>query len=296
MESTSSHKTVVAVVALIIVAVGMAVFLNRPEPVPEIIVPEVVVVPDPLYKKIGTSVQGRAIDSYTYGKEGKLLVFVGGIHGGYEWNSVALAYKFMDYLKDNPDTVPAGLRVTVIPNLNPDAVYRVTGKEGRFALTDVSTDEKLLASARFNANGIDLNRNFDCKWQAKSTWRAKTVSAGTAPFSEPEAIALKNFVAEYSPDGVVFWHSQANAVYASQCDKGILPVTLSIMDTYSKASGYPAIKTFDSYVVTGAAEDWLASINIPAITVELKTHETLDWEKNLAGVKSLFDYFSPKKI
>ena len=66
------------------------------------------------------------------------------------------------------------------------------------------------------------------------------------------------------------------------------------MNAYSKASGYPAVKSFDAYAVTGDAEGWLASINIPAITVELQTHETIEWERNLSGIKALFEYYKLK--
>ncbi len=180
----------------------------------------------------------------------------------------------------------------MIPSLNPDGVFKVVGKEGRFNLTDVSTDTEVLASGRFNAHEVDLNRNFDCKWKPKGVWKSKTVSAGSAPFSEPEAQALKTFVAKNTPHAVIFWHSQANAVYASECEKGILPETLAVMNAYSRASGYPAVKSFGAYEVTGDAEGWLASIGIPAITVELSTHESVEWGKNLAGVKALIEYFS----
>ena len=90
---------------------------------------------------------------------------------------------------------------------------------------------------------------------------------------------------------MVFWHSQANAVYASECEDGILPETRAITKAYSRASGYPAMDSFDAYEVTGDAEGWLASIGIPAITVELKTHEAIEWEKNLAGIKALFAHY-----
>lgn len=246
------------------------------------------------YEIIGTSVEGRKIESYTYGTSTKKLVFVGGVHGGYEWNSVLLAYQMKDYLDLNPASIPAGLSVVIIPSLNPDGVFRVTGKEGRFTAANVSTSSLVQESGRFNAHAVDLNRNFDCKWQPKSTWRSKEVSAGSSAFSEPEAAAFRNFISNSKPSAVVFWHSQSNAVYASQCNNGILPGTLAIMNAYSKASFYPAVQTFDAYVTTGAADDWLASINIPAITVELKTHETIEFERNLAGVKALFEYFRGK--
>ena len=246
---------------------------------------------------IGTSVEGRTIEAYTYspatdgGSAKKHLVFVGGVHGGYEWNSVLLAYTFMDYLATNKNFIPEDVTVTVIPSANPDGVYKVVGKEGRFSTADVPAKVDSVPG-RFNARQVDLNRNFDCKWKSESMWKGNKVSAGSAPFSEPETKAIRDFVLKNKPDAVVFWHSQANAVYASECEKGILAQTRDIMKAYSKASGYPAVDSFDAYEVTGDAEGWLASINIPAITVELATHETVEWKKNLAGIEALLVLYS----
>ena len=72
-----------------------------------------------------------------------------------------------------------------------------------------------------------------------------------------------------------------------------MPETRTIMSTYATAAGYPAVDTFSAYPVTGDAEGWLASIGIPAITVELSTHETIEWEQNLLGIKALLNYFQP---
>ena len=247
---------------------------------------------EPKTEVIGTSVEGRDITAYTFGNGEKHLLFVGGIHGGYEWNSVLLAYEFIDYLEKNHESIPQNLAVTVVPSANPDGVYKVIGKEGRFLSSDAPKDKKDTAVGRFNSNEVDLNRNFDCKWQPESTWQSKKVSAGTKVFSEPEAVAIRDLVLKLRPEAVVFWHSQANAVYASECEEGILPRTLTVMNAYAKATGYPAVDSFDAYEVTGDAEGWLASIGIPAITVELKTHETIEWEKNLLGIKALFNLYS----
>ena len=242
---------------------------------------------------IGKSVEGRNIDAVTFGNGDTRIMFVGGMHGGYEYNSVLLAYKFIDYLSANPGVVPDSLSVTIIPSANPDGLYKVTGVDGRFSASDVSenTNDGL---GRFNANNVDLNRNFDCKWKPESMWKGNVVSAGNAPFSEPESSAIRDFVLANNPSAVIFWHSKANAVYASECEGGILPETIDIMNVYSRVSGYRAVDSFDAYEITGDAEGWLASINIPAITVELKTHETVEWEKNLAGAKALFVYYSQK--
>lgn len=276
-----------------LVGAGITLFVSKSrEKISEVAMPAIQTTPE--HKVIGTSVLGRKIESFTYGIGENQLVFVGGIHGGYEWNGVLLAYGLMDYLKKNLAAIPENLKVTVIPSLNPDGVFKVVQKEGRFNLSDVLADKEIQASGRFNANLVDLNRNFDCKWKKDGVWRSKVVSAGGAPFSEPEARAIRDFALKYKPKAFVFFHSQANAVYASECGEGILPETLEILNTYSKASGYPLAKSFDSYTVTGDASDWLASIKIPAISVELKTHETIEWEKNLAGAKALFGFYNKK--
>lgn len=294
----SPAKTVlVGILVLAILSVGLlALFAwqGKPPATIEVKLTEIPAPVGPRHQTIGLSVENRPIEAYAYGNGKTQLVFVGGVHGGYEWNSVLLAYQFIDYLNKNPKTVPTSLTITVIPDLNPDGVFAVTGKTGRFIATDISTNQLTLIAGRFNADQVDLNRNLDCRWVPKSTWQNKTVSAGSKPFSEPEAAAFRDFVLEKKPAGVVFWHSQANAVYASACQAGILPATLDMMNIYSRASGYPAVKSFDSYATTGAADDWLASINIPAITVELQTHETIEWERNLAGIKALMGYYRQK--
>ncbi|NQV15292.1 hypothetical protein HQ531_07530 [bacterium] len=283
-------RVILTAIVLIVVCGGLFVFfflLNDKS------ITEEIIDNSPKQSVIGLSVEEREIKAQTYGNGKIHLAFVGGIHGGYEWNSVLLAYEVIDYLEVNPEIIPDNIKITIIPVLNPDGLYKIIEKEGRFTIADIPT-EKDTVPGRFNANEVDLNRNFDCKWEPKSTWRNNPVSAGTSPFSEPEAQAIRDFVLENNPTAVVFWHSQANAVYASECENGILPQTIDIMNVYADASGYNAIESFDSYEITGDAEGWLASINIPAITVELKNHEDIDWEQNIAGIKALFEYYQLK--
>lgn len=283
-------------VALLIGFVGLAVTLVFVSPHKTL--PPPVQNESPMHTVIGKSVQGRNIDAYTYLPLGratttddKKMLFVGGIHGGYEWNSVVLAYTFKDYLDAHPEFVPRGVSITIIPDANPDAVFKVVGKEGEFSAADVPAGGDL-SFERFNADKVDLNRNFDCKWQPTGTWRSQKVNAGTAAFSEPETRAVRDFVLRNHIDAAVFWHSQSDGVYASQCEHGILPETLLLMEAYATASGYPAYKTFDAYTTTGAADDWLASENIPALTVELKTHQSVEWPENFAGIKSILSILS----
>lgn len=282
---------IIGVLLLVVIAWPSSPETQTPVVVPEEIPAGELPVATSSSAVIGTSVEGRPITAYTFGNGDTHLLFVGGIHGGYEWNSILLGYKMIDEITKNSIIVPDTVTIHIIPDLNPDGTFAVTGTQGRF--TPESVDRTAaMGTGRFNANEVDLNRNFDCKWQPESTWRGSPVSAGTAAFSEPEAAALRDFVTTINPAGVVFWHSQANAIYASECEEGILPGTRTLMNTYAAAAGYKTIDVFDAYPVTGDAEGWLASIDIPAITVEFATHADMDWEKNQAGVEAVLEYYA----
>jgi eukaryotic-like serine/threonine-protein kinase len=242
---------------------------------------------------IGKSVEGRDIIAYNYGTGDTRLLFIGGIHGGYEWNTALVAYQLMDYLKANPDIIPENVKVTVIPVLNPDGLNKVVGTStGNFTQADVSSSQTVVVAGRFNSNNVDLNRNFDCDWQSVAKWQSKTVSGGDAAFSEPESQAIENYVDANKPTAVVVWYSAAGGVYASSCHNGVLPATNTLTDTYADASGYPAYESFDFYATTGDMVNWLAKNNIPAISVLLTNHTDTEWTKNQAGVQALLKYYS----
>lgn len=116
------------------------------------------------------------------------------------------------------------------------------------------------------------------------------MNAGTHAFSESETQALRDFALEHTPDAFIFFHSKANGVYASSCGTSVDETALALTRMYADASGYKAYETFDAYPITGDAEGYLASIGIPAITVELATHEDMEWEQNKKGVEAVLGY------
>lgn len=307
-------NTIIALVVIIIIIVAGFYFINKDQVVTDPLVPntdqsmatttpEVVV--DKTKTVIGKSVGGRDIVAYHYylpdGQAGGQatatteVLFVGGIHGGYEANTSLVAYELMDYLQSNPIIVPSNVKVTVIPVLNPDGLAKVlksTSTDLRFAASDLSTDKAVLESGRFNGNTVDLNRNFDCDWQASAKWQSKTVSGGTAAFSEPEAVAIKNYVEANRPAGVVVWYSAAGGVFASNCHNGVLAETKTILDVFAKASGYKAYQEFNFYETTGDMTNWLAKNNIPAISVLLTSHTDTEWTKNKAGIEAILKHYT----
>lgn len=295
-------KTIIAII-VIVVLIGAYLFitgstnkpvatLNQPKAQDEPTIEQPVVEQDRGQSVIGKSVEGREIIAYHYGSGDNEIIFVGGIHGGYEWNAALIAFETADYLKANPDIIPKNLKVTVIPVLNPDGLFKVSGTEGRFTPADVSTSQTVQTSGRYNGNTVDLNRNFDCDWQSSGKWQNTTVSGGSAAFSEPESLAIKNYIEKNKPIAVVAWFSAAGGVFASNCHNGVSTETNAITKAYADASGYPAYQSFDFYAITGDMTNWLAKQAIPAISVLLTNHTDTEWTKNQAGIMALIKYYT----
>ncbi len=261
---------------------------------------------------LGTSTDGFPIEVYEFGNGPDVvkIVFIGGMHGGYEWNTILLAYKAIDYITQNPSIIPYGLKIQIIPSANPDGQMRSIGKVGRFdppwqSTTNESSQIEKFKSGRFNGNesspkpvgvtfdGVDLNRNWSCRHQSKAFWGSTPVNAGTGAFSEKETQVLKNFLQKEKPNAVVFWHSRWSAVFAAGCDKPY-EESISLQKAYAQASGYTNKEWVKDNNITGDVTDWLADIGIPAITAELKSHTEIDWNENLAGIQATIKHVSHK--
>jgi hypothetical protein len=212
---------------------------------------------------------------------------VGGIHGGYEWNTILLAYEMIDYFQTHPESIPDSISLIIIPSANPDGQVLVTGKEDRFTAADVAENS---TPGRFNANNVDLNRNWDCQWEPVGQWRSQQVSGGSAPFSEPESVVFRDYFLSQQPQAVIFLHSAANGVFAAGCPDTHLDSML-LAQAYGAATGYPVFEQFLSYPITGDAGDWLTTQGIASITVELVSHQAIEWPKNLAGMLAVLDYY-----
>lgn len=278
------NKFTIAGAVMTLVVVALAMWAYWPAPSAPAVVPPIATstppaTPEPTSTQtiIGTSVEKRLITAHTFGTGETDLLFVGGIHGGYEANTVEFAKAAIQQLQTDQTVVPESVTLHIIPNLNPDG----------YALPTSAPD----AERRFNANNVDLNRNFDCRWEPTGVWRGVTMSAGAAPFSEPEAAALRDYVLATNPSAAVFWHSKASAVYTSECGGDVMAATDLLMETYAAAADYTPAGLWTAYPVTGDVEGWLASIGIPAITVEFETRDSVEWERNWAGLLATLELY-----
>ncbi len=246
---------------------------------------------------IGYSTGGLPIERYTFGAGPMRIVFVGGIHGGAEWNTILLAYAAIDYFDRHPEEIPSAVTLQIVPAANPDGLRRVTGRWGRFQADDV---DGTAVDGRFNQNGVDLNRNWGCAWSATAWWGSTKTSGGRAPFSERETRVLRDFflgegMGLKPVQGVIFWHSAVPGVFAGGCE-GIYPAAERLATIYGRAAGYPYGDAFSYYPITGDATNWLSMQQIPAITVELVTRNDPEWPQNLAGMLAALDYLAGRDL
>jgi hypothetical protein len=223
---------------------------------------------------IGDSVNGSDIVAYHFGTGENEILLVGGTHGSYSPNTSAVAEEAVTYFKENADTIPESVTLTIIPNLNPDGLA-MSGTEGRF-----------------NANNVDINRNFDCEWSATGVWRDQEVSGGSEAFSELEAKALQDYVGTNDLDAAIVWFSAEGMVYPSACKKAPSKASVELAATFATAAGYPAAAEFNAYAITGDMVNWMAGQGIPAISVLLTDHKNTEWTKNIAGIKAVLNNYA----
>ena len=224
---------------------------------------------------IGHSVQGRPITAHRVGSGEIKVALIGDIHGAYEANTYLLTQQLLEHFQSHPDQVPEGVSLWFVPTMNPDGLE--TGN-------------------RRNANGVDLNRNADTDLDgcAGNDWSPDTYTSegqhvgggGAFPFSEPEARAIRDFLADASI--AVFYHSAAQAIFVDTCQRHI--PTARLAEAVSLGSGYPVPEEgWAGYPVTGDFGDYLAGEGIAAATVELTNHDEPEFERNLRGVHSLLE-------
>ena len=216
---------------------------------------------------IGTSVNGTDITAYHFGNGANEVLLITGVHGSYSKNTAALGEDLVAHFASNEKLVGEDMRVTIIPVVNPDGLA-------------VADDVK----GRFNANGVDLNRNFGCDWAETSKWREQTVSGGDKPYSEPEAAAIRDYVNEANVVGAVVWYAAEGKVYPSACEGNPSAASINLAGAFADAAGYGIEKEFDAYQINGDMVNWMASKDIPAISVLLSDRKETEFEKNLKGV------------
>lgn len=222
--------------------------------------------------EIGRSTEDLPIMAARLGDGPHAVLFVGGIHAGYAPASVGLAEDLITHLEANPQTIPAGVTIYVVPKLNPDS-------------------ENVPGDGRYNANGVDLNRNWQCNWAAMDG------RGGSGPLSEAESQALSGFIDQINPEAVVFWNAPLQAGNQRTVSPGKCQVeqdaSEKLAKLYASEVSYDAKQANLGGSVTGDITDSLADQGIAAIFVLLHSQTEANINEHLPAIVRVLGTFAP---
>lgn len=199
---------------------------------------------------IGYSVQRRELSVATIGYSGRTAVIVVGSIQGDQTGTRDAVNALINRVNTEKDAIPAGTMFYFIPTINPDGNA---------------------ANSRYNANGVDLNRNWDTSdWRSNAPvpgyTQGKAGAGGSSPFSEPETKALRELLQQLQGADlkVIEFHSSVsspNEVYsAARNSDGIARI-------FADTLGYSIEDSWGAYTPTGEMLTWCGEQGIVAIDV-----------------------------
>jgi Zinc carboxypeptidase len=242
--------------------------------------------------QIGTSSNSQPIYSYAYGTVGKpIALYLSGTHGNEEHGYVP-EVRFMqdlctDFLTSDARALNmyVNYRTIFVPLLNPYGIANLS---------------------RYNANNVDLNRNYDYAWSA-----FPSSHKGSSAFSESETQAIRDVV-NANLANIVFVNDAHSAMAISPgmtwgCALGESAPTF-IADIYDIFTSQNAKRwfetnvavtrwmTYDRYTFQDCATpyfgNWVAALGVPTSTNEVFGKKDVDTQRMIhtnAWYKSHFD-------
>ena len=135
------------------------------------------------YHIVGSSVQRRPIMCLELGAGSDVTLIMATIHGN-EPAGTPLVRSLSWYLRRHPEML-AGRKVVLMAVANPDG---------------------MVYGSRYNARGVDLDRNFEARKRVNSK------QTGLTALSEPEARTIKQLIQKFKPDRIVSIHQPLNCI------------------------------------------------------------------------------------
>lgn len=239
---------------------------------------------------IGASVENRKIYILRFGKGPRKIFICGGTHAC-EWITVPVLVKWVQELcrlyiyKDtayskNIEELFERSTVHVLPMLNPDGIeLQVKGiRQGQpnyKQLVKWNNGSDDFSKWKANIRGVDLNRNFDAKWEeCKKTEKEEGITGpwlerypGKYPESEPETQAIANYTRQEEFDMVLSYHTQGQEIYWSYDNINVCGAK-KMGERFAKSSGY-ALGMPDANASYGGYKDWFIRVfGRPGYTIE----------------------------
>lgn len=193
--------------------------------------------PGPAGEVVGHSVEGRPIVARRVGHGTRCVLFVGSIHGDEREGRVATA-ALPGLVRADPE-LAGRVRLVVVEDLNPDGSA---------------------ARRRYNARGVDLNRNFPA-----ANFRPGRRN-GARPESEPEARALADLVRRERPDLVIVCHSARDGSYVNFDGPGRV-----LAERFARRAGWRVVPSEELHATPGSLGSWIGiDQGVPILTLEFR--------------------------
>ncbi len=232
---------------------------------------------------IGKSVEGREINCITIGGGRRTTLIAAAFHGLESITAAAVMRFAADYAAHitsgemffGKSAARLFVRNTlhIVPMVNPDGVN--IAAHGIDPSNPVHSELIGMAGIcdfkrewQANARGVDLNHNYDARWDAIKEGPSPTKYGGEYPESEPETRAVTGFVRRVRPDALIALHSQGREIYRDfngYCPAGARETAHKM----AAESGY-AVRHPTGTAAFGGCKDWfIHEFDRPGFTIEI---------------------------
>lgn len=208
-------------------------------------------------------------------KNGNYMIVQGAMHAREHLTALVIVCLAKHLVKNSNLTLDGG--IYFVPMTNPDGVRLC--QEGVGFVRDKQRKSNLLTingGADFtlwkaNADGVDLNVNFDAKWgegTQNGFFKSAQNYVGKAPFSAAETRCLAEFTERIKPCVTLSYHLKGEEIYWQFGQTGHRRYRdRRYAQAISRYTGYPIVELKGS---VGGYKDWcIDKLKIPAYTIEV---------------------------
>lgn len=250
-------------------------------------------VPEATLHDLGLSSDGvNHIYAYSVGDLiNKPVIFtVGALHGAHEWRGAYIVREFFKKLT-TPSLNPYGYET---PNLTSKFSFF-----GIICLNPYGYENNV----RGNANGVDINRNFDFKWEEFKNENGveypfgHVYYKGTSPFSEVESRIVRDKVLELKPISYLDLHIFGSGNFWQFACSDNTKQLEDLANSVSRSTNKSRIKNYSGGTLNNlpASSLWVETLsgskgtNIMSLTFEPAGSDT-EKEMAMVGLNGLFVY------
>ena len=245
-------------------------------------------------ERLGFSAYGRPIDALILGR-GERRVMYSAAHHANEWITTPVLLKFAEEVGNalragsSIQDVPAAdlldaATIYLVPMVNPDGVDLVTGAippgsreyESAQNLASFYPEIPFPDGWKANLRGVDLNLQYPAGWeQARQIKFSQGYTrpgprdyVGTAPLTQPEALALAQYTQRINPALVLAYHSQGQVIYW-QFENYVVPGARELGEEFARVSGYSLEDTPYNSSFAGYKDWFIQKYRRPGYTIEV---------------------------